>query len=507
MKQQKFLGILSAIALIGMLTTCGKNEPDTPPVVKLEAPVLSVANGLTSVTLSNAKANETALTLNWTAACEDTKVAVTYKVYVNLADKDIFSTPYVEINAGNALTYTFTHKALNEWLLSTLGIADRTEAQINIAVYASSQDLESQLSNQLKIAATTYLVYPPALVMAGDALSWKYPDGLQIPATADGSGIYEAKDVKLLPMFTSFKFNFSNNANDKDYFVGPDKTQAFGKVKIFINDGDAFSLPAGASYGNGVYNVKMDLNAMQLTITKTGALDAKELLSDKLYFMGDAVPWKWNIDDSNARTFDKTAPGVYRIENLPMSVCDDNNCGFKVYPIKDRSGCFFAQGDDATHDNITIMLSDDDYPQFRLGHLNYSDGIYTIEMNFNTMKMTVTPVQTLVLRGSVIDASWSVPVLLFKINDNEYEADNVNMTITDVYSVFKIFPGINDWDPWYGQSQEPGAVFGDVSHYGAGNATPLPDTDPAFAPFAAGYSSGVYTVKLNTATMKLTLTK
>jgi hypothetical protein len=268
-------------------------------------------------------------------------------------------------------------------------------------------------------------------------------------------------------------------------------------------------MPVSNEYGNGLYTLKVDMNAMQLTVTKTGEIDVNELLSDKLYLRGDAVPWKWDFDDPEARVLDKTAPGIYRIENVPIDVCGDNNCGFKVYPFKELVGCIFGQGADATDDNITMILSDDSGdPQFRPGRLGYSGGIYTIEMNFNTMKMTLTPVTTLIMRGSVIDDAWSIPVILFQINGDEYEADDVNMTIDAEHRVFKIFPGVNEWEPWYGQSQEEGAVFGDVSHYGTGGtATPLPETDPAFAPFTVGYTNGTYTVNLNTATLKLTLTK
>ena len=74
-----------------------------------------------------------------------------------------------------------------------------------------------------------------------------------------------------------------------------------------------------------------------------------------------------------------------------MTFGDNGYVGFKMFTERDNWGVYYAMTDDATADNISLQLvTDTDAPQVYPGKLGYGKGVYDIEVNLNTMKMTLT---------------------------------------------------------------------------------------------------------------------
>lgn len=74
-----------------------------------------------------------------------------------------------------------------------------------------------------------------------------------------------------------------------------------------------------------------------------------------------------------------------------MTFGDNGDVGFKMFTERDNWSVYYAMTDDATADDISLQLvTDTDAPQVYPGKLGYGKGVYDIEVNLNTMKMTLT---------------------------------------------------------------------------------------------------------------------
>jgi len=522
MKTAKIMTLACITALFATAVSCSKDPKDNPtpeptPDSELKAPVLALSAA--EIALDAEAADTEALRLTWSAADADIAPAkASYKVYVNLASRDMFSSP-VAVEAGGDLEYAFTNAALNS-ACTTLGATAEAQTELQFGVYASTADgkYEAVMSNIEKAKVTTYaekFVGPRSLIMIGIATPWAWDltKGLEIPATDEGSNVYIAENVPLtvLPesLNAGFKFYFSRGEQEGGdrRFAGQDRgSDVFGKITIQEGDVDFQFLPAAAGYDNGMYTVKVDFNAMMMTMERTGDLPATEL-PDRLYMLGDCFSWKW---DWTGATLDKTADKVYKAENVVMDFGENGDNGFKVFLGEYKWSPYYAMTEDSTKDNIGIReIADSEAPQFYPGKLGYARGTYDIEMNFATMTLTLTdkggdlPASPMTMLGTATPGGWDSRTLLPVKNDHEWEATGVALTLVDDYSSIKIFASEDGWLPWYGQAA--GKDFGVLVKVESDEQSAALG-DPQIYPFRSGYKSGTYTVNVNTETMRLTLT-
>lgn len=506
------LAFMAAVALFG----CKKNdqlpaEGDGTPETDLAVPVLTA--DAASVVLSETSAASKALQLSWTAA--SSTVAVNYDLYINLSTKDLFTSP-VKVEAGTALSHTFTHGELNE-ALTTLGATGET--QIQFGVYATASGEEPKLSNIVKVGITPYeeaFVMPTAVYVIGSATPYKWNLTTALEITPSSEGVYSttALPLRTMPVANnqSIKFAFSRDGSD-NRFAGQKPGAAFGTVTV-VETGQGYEFfPATAGYENGLYSVTLNLNTMTLSLTRTGDLPEEDLPST-LYILGNCVDWGWAFTGT---TLDKKSDNVYEGKNINMRFGTDSNpLGFKVFLGVDQWSPYFAMGSDAAYGNVTIQkVEDTDVPQFYPGKLGYTDGVYDISMNFSTMKATFTRTgdisggdlpDVMYLHGGCFNPSWSFDdnLVLSKTSDGIYEGD-ITIVEANSWDGFKIWTDKN-WTKWYGASTDSthdNIIIVDGKAYCDENNL----EDAQIYPVTLGYAPGAYHFKLNMNTMRLTMTQ
>ncbi len=514
---KKILAMMAVLA-VAALTGCEKKDKDIPGGgdepggAVLTAPVLTANN--TSVVLSEASAASAALKLDWTAAASD--VAVSYDVYINLASRDLFSTP-VKHQAGSARSVTFTHGDLNGFM-TTLGATAATD--IRFGIYATASDFEPVLSNLATVNITPYseaFVNPSAIYVIGSATPYKWDLQNSPAVTPSSEGIYKVSDLplKLLPVANnqSIKFAFSKDGSDPR-FAGQAPGEAFGNITV-IETGQGYEFfPATAGYQDGVYDVTVNFNTMNMTITRKGDLPEEDL-PDKLYPLGGCFDWSWTFAD--AQTLDKVSGLVYELKGVNMRLGNnDNPNGFKVFLGVDQWSPYFAMDEaNSSYGNVKILkVTDTDVPQFYPGKLGYTDGKYDISMDFGSMTATFTRTgdidssgsDVMYLHGGCFTPSWdfSDDLVLTKTSDGIYEGD-ITIVQANEWDGFKIWTDKN-WTKWYGGSADSthdNIIIVDGAAYIAETGA----ADAQIYPVALGYNPGTYHFKLNMNTMRLTLTQ
>lgn len=502
------MAVIAAVAIAGCKKDDTKkpDEGNKPNTSGLTAPVLSADKA--TLALDEASAASAALKLDWTAASES--AGVTYKLYANLGTRDLFTTPE-EVDAGTALSHTFTHGELNEILT---GFGAEGETEIQFGVYASATDMESVLSNVLKVKITPYeekFQMPAAIYVIGTATpyAWDLAAALEIKPASEG--IYSAKDLPLrvLPLANnqSIKFAFSRDGSDPR-FAGQAPGAAFGDITV-VETGQGYEFfPATAGYVNGVYDISVNFNTMKFTIQRTGDLP-EEALPDKLYLLGDCFEWTWNFTGT---TLDKVSGKTYKAENVNMNFGDGNN-GFKVFLGVNQWSPYFAAANDATYEAVKIQKCEDtDVPQFKPGLLGYTTGVYDITMDFDAMLATFTrkgdiqasEPEVLWLVGSPFTPSWSFTesLTLTRTAPGTYSASNIAMDFGPGDYGFRIYVNKDDWNNCY--------TYKDGGYDATGIQLAFHDAGgdpPQIFPGYCGFSSGTYDLSFNTTTKWLTLTK
>lgn len=517
--KRKFYCWMTALAVLSVPVTSCSDDPEAKPDISsdgvLTAPVLTLS--ASGVTVDTTRPDDEALRVSWSAATDDEEIDVRYALYVNRTDGDMFTDPVV-LDAGAECTYVFTNLALNRLLLSDFGAEPDVATPLRLAVYArnSDEEFDTRLSEIVACEVTprtTYPAWPPSLLLVGAATDWGWslPDALEIPETTPGSRIYEAADVVLhvqpVSLNNGFKCYFSRNENDTDdpRFAAQDlASEQFGRIALY-KQGDAQFQPGTFGFENGLYAIRVDLHAMQLTLTRTGDLP-EPALPERLYLLGDPFDWGWTWDGT---PLEGDGDGIYRAENVHMTFGDNGDRGFKMYAKRDDWSVYYAMTDDATADDIALQrVTDSEAPQVYPGKLGFADGTYDIVVDLVAMKLTLTSridySTACSMTGEATPGGWETRTYLTRKSENEWEATGVAMNFSDEYKGFKIFASADGWWPWYGQQAD--AAFGTVVRIDDQAASDAAG-DPQFYPQRSGYASGVYTVNLNLNTMKLTLTR
>ena len=506
--------ILFAAALAALAFLSCEKKPDPIPSggddpKTLTASILTADK--TSVVLTEENAASPALTLTWTSAATD--VAVSYDVYLNLASRDLFTSP-VKHSANSVLTVTFTQGELNG-IISQLGATAATA--IKIGVYASAKDRESVLSNLVSVNVTPYseaFVNPTAIYVIGTATPYKW-DKLNSPEVmATSTGVYKisAIPLRVLPVANnqSIKFAFSRDDSDPRY-AGQKPGAAFGEITV-VETGQGYEFfPATAGYNNGIYDITVDFNTMKMTLERKGDLPAEDL-PDKLYPLGGCFDWSWQFAD--AKTLNKVSGLTYELKGVNMHMGDDNNPnGFKVFRNIDQWSPYFAMTDASTYGNVLIQNCEDtDIPQFYPGKLGYTDGKYDITMDFSSMKATFTRTgdvtadwpDILYLVGGTFNPQWSFSedLVLTRGTDGLYTASSLQMMFGDDKDAgFRLYTKKDNWGLCFTYNNGGYDSTGIQLYYHDAGGDP-----PQILPGMYGYSDGAYDLSFNIDTMKLTLT-
>lgn len=494
-------------------------KPDEPSDknVELKVPVLSA--GSETLEITGADLEQQILKLSWTDAVpEGKKVSLEYIVYANLASKDMYSNPET-YSASSNLEYAFTGTALND-LARKLGVEEGEEAELQFSVYAKPQssEVESVVSNSVKVKVKTYsaqIEIPETLYIVGSATSAGWDKSKGIPFSKGGDGLYriEGLEINVVINDTGFKIYLANDGSSDSFFGQDLSSDIFGKAKLYGKEDEGvvnlFQPALIGGYDSGVYTVTFDAENLMMAMTRTGDIEYEVEFGEAVYPQGACFPWGWSFDGP----MQKVAEKVYEVKNVKCQWGSAGDSGFKLFIADGVWSPYFAQGEDAAKDNITIRLvTDSDVPQCYPGLLGYEDGIYDIRADFNAMKLELTfisggnegnidPATAIYLYGgSFINGSedWKFDDrnALVPVGDNVYKSPVPISLGESTYFKFEK----QDWTEWV-----PDKSAGDYWTVTSRTHDPE-DNDGTFFIGHEGMKDGNYWVELDLNTNKVTVT-
>lgn len=231
-----------------------------------------------------------------------------------------------------------------------------------------------------------------------------------------------------------------------------------------------------------------------------------------LYVIGTATPYQWDL--SKALQMTASSQGIYTAQNLSLRTEPlANNQSIKFAFSRDGSDKRFAgQAPAGAFGDITVVETGEGY-EFFPARSNYTNGQYTVTVNLNTMKLTLTRTgdlpredlpDKLYMLGGCFTWGWTFTgTTLDKVSDNVYEAGNVQMNFNESDpnnpNGFKIFLGVDKWSPYFAMTDD--SANGNVKIQYVENSDV-----PQFYPGKIGYASGVYKIQMNFNTNVATFT-
>ena len=302
------------------------------------------------------------------------------------------------------------------------------------------------------------------------------------------------------------------NLSSRDLFTNPQQFTAAGLSHNFT--GETLNNMMGALGATTTTGIKFAVYASasglesrisnEVTIIITPYQKAVVFPSN-LYVIGTATPYLWDL---NAALAIPGVNGVYSAQDLPLRVEPvANNQSIKFAFSRDGSDPRFAgQKVGGNFGDVTIVETGEGYEFFPARH-SYTNGLYDISVNLNTLKFTMTrkgdlPPEdlpsTLYMLGGCFEWAWTFTgTPLSKDSENIYKANGVNMRFgtNENPNGFKIFLAVDRWAPYYAMT--------DDSSMGNVKIRLVEDGDvPQFYPGKLGYTDGVYNITMNFSTMK-----
>lgn len=502
---KRFLNFFAFTAIVAVAAGCTEKEPeqtpdDTPATDELTAPSLQ------------ASADGESMTFTWTSGTgENSQLDASYTLYVGKAGDDLFEKGE-SFDAGSSLSYTVSGEDYVE-LLVGFGCASGSSLEL-AAVVTAAADGKSKTSSEQRFTAglpEPEVVFPSALYMKGGACEGGWDTATVLDPSSEG--VYEVAEVALRFGVAvdgkGFKFFVSEDAYP---FYGQDNTDgaAFGDVKIFAseNDGDSQFYPLLHGYVSGVYTIKVDLNAMKLTMTKTGDVD-EFIPSSMIYILGDNMDYGWDMLEGNAlapveeKVFEGydihiTADSRFKFDDINWTEWTRDDTASDYWTIRNK-----MEGDDCR------FIPGEADPDFK-------NGKYTVRVDFNTMKVSLTlteedpayPSSLYILGDAAVDAGWNPGhfVQMTLVSPGIFKAEDVNINVGQAVEGDNKGYGFkfcinNDWSTEYGAKE----AFDDIDGVTGYRGWELAQNSNMFYPLLMGLSSGTYTITANFLTMMVTV--
>ena len=496
---KRIFKLFAAAAIVATAAGCAPETPEEGPQVNdpkedvLSAPELTVT------------ASEGSIAFTWTSGTiEESKLSVNYTLYVGKAGSDLFEDGVTFEEDG--LSYTINGDEYTS-LLNDLGCQSGGTVDM-IAVVTATSGKDTKTSAQKAFTAglpAAEVVFPDALYMKGGACPGEWETATVLAKASEG--VYEVTEVTLLfgkpEDGKGFKFFVSEEAYP---FYGQDNTEgaAFGDIKVFAseNDGDSQFYPLQHEYTSGIYTIRVDLNTLKLTLTKTS--DVFEP-SKPFYVFGESLDKNWEmVDELKLSEIEKNIFEGHDIHIYKNSSFKFDNEDWTEYQRDDNAGEYWTVKAKVEGEDIRFVPKDSD-PDFK-------DGKYTVRLDLNTMKVTLTLTEadpviespyptTLYMSGGF--NGWALEQLDM-IAEGKFQKENVQMNLDNGADDPKghgiKFMENADWSGQWGPKED-----WEHTEYRGWELASYPDA-PQFYPLLAGIQSGVYTILVDFTTMTLTLT-
>lgn len=253
-------------------------------------------------------------------------------------------------------------------------------------LYAIRVDLRTM---QLTLTRTGDLPAPPLperLYLLGDTFTWGWTwDGT--PLAGAGDGLYRAENVRM-----TFGDNgdrgFKMYAKRDDwsvYYAMTDDATADDIALQRVTDSEAPQVyPGKLGFADGTYDIVVDLAAMKMTLTSQ--IDFSKACS----MTGEATPGGWDT-----RTYlPRKGENEWEATGVAMNFSDEYK-GFKIFASADGWWPWYGQQAGAAFGAV-VRIEDQAAsdaagdPQFYPQRSGYASGVYTVNLNLNTMQLTLT---------------------------------------------------------------------------------------------------------------------
>lgn len=225
-----------------------------------------------------------------------------------------------------------------------------------------------------------------------------------------------------------------------------------------------------------------------------------------LYLIGGAYDPSWDI--SKAVKLAQKTKGVYEAANVQLKFGNpDDGLGFKFLLSGDNWSPFIGKDRNSSSMQKVALYYDGDSQFYPL--LNgYTDGVYTITVDVNTLTLTLKKTgdvlpDALYLIGGAYDLNWDInnAAKLSSIAIGIYQAVNIPLdfgALSDGKG-FKFLLSKANWSPFIGHNKQSSSFYS-LAQYS--------DGDSQIYPLEHGFTSGLYTIKvdLNNWTLELTRT-
>lgn len=380
--------LLITVLAIFALCSCSKNDPIKEiPVTKLTTPILTIDH--TTVSLIESEGEKPAINFTWTPSSENVKVKVNYTLYLNIDGKDMFKGAIKDMAANQTVTYS--HLQLNNLLSNELGISKGKTVKINLCISAVDKDAILESATSVISSFTVTTAAPAELYLVGGAFdtSWKIENAAKLSPVSPG--VYEATNIilKFGALVDGKGIKFLLSKTEWMPFYGQDKdVTEFGKVKLFA-DGDSQFYPLANGYANAIYTVRLDINGMKLTLTKTGDVAPDTDFTKSIFMLGDATAFGWSFNKDNVMT-DK-GNGVYEYASVHLS--GEKSKGFKFFVGFENWSNYYGRLDPINMDPYwTIKLRDGNEAdaQYYLFEAGMKAGTYKVQLDNKLMTITLT---------------------------------------------------------------------------------------------------------------------
>lgn len=312
----------------------------------------------TTIVLTRAAENDTALSFTWGAAAFGGATVVGYTLEIDVPADTSGANAWAQaktFNAGNQPQgYSFAGKDLNN-LLSAMGLPAGATSQVAVRVKAAVPQYNGAASTVTPVYSNTLVVtittFSSNLYVPGDYQGWNPGSAPMFPPIEGKAGMYEGY-VNMPGSGGPYYFKFTNSP-DWDHTNYGD-----GGNGTFSTDGNAagLSVPTG-----GYYYLTANLNTNQWTATAV-----------TWGIIGDATPGGWDAD-------------------TPMAY-DAAEQVWKVTAQMKKNGSFKFRANNAwaldfgTDANGKLVYADNPFLGYTAGLNNLSvpeDGTYTIRLDLH----------------------------------------------------------------------------------------------------------------------------
>jgi hypothetical protein len=316
---QTFAALL--ILLTSTLFSCQKEDAYSPTLTTVQ--VLTAST--TTPTLTQANADNTAFTLDWTQGSNHgTQAAIDYTVQVAKQGTNFASPASVMVDRG-VYTRAFRTSEFNALLTKTLGLSVGTAQALEIRVKSqeASNSAAPDYSNVVTVTATPYNAVTN-LYIVGDATpnGWDIGKAVALTQSTTNSAVYTYSEV-----LTAGEFKIPTARDFAAPFYGPTTNHpslsATGVQLITGSPDNKWQITTP-----GAYQITLNINTLTINIVPFVA-------PAQLWLVGDATVKGWDIGNATPMTVSATSPTIFTYTG-PFVAGE-----FKIATAKDFAAPFY----------------------------------------------------------------------------------------------------------------------------------------------------------------------